>query len=163
MTPALARLKRGVRASVDQCGGIDGAAATAERSRSVAGDWRNLNARAFPPLDCALALDEASIAQGKDPEIIRALARELGGVFVPLPDCLAEPESLAGLVMELTGRLGDISEEMRLALSDGVVTRDEACRLLDLQTRHDEVSAQLRMAVTRLIEADELAQHASGR
>ena len=152
MTPANARMKRGVRAAIGACGGVDGAGATAGRSRTTAGEWNNLAHPAFPPLDCALALDEAAIAQGKAPQIVRAFARELGGVFVPLPDTLADPESLAGLVMELTGRLGDISEEMRAALADGVVEPDEARRLLELQHRHDEVSAQLRLALMCLPE-----------
>lgn len=151
MSPALARLKRGVRASISSNGGVDGAAATAERSRSTAGDWMNLQSPTFPPVDKAFALDEVSIAEGRDPEIIRAYARELGGVFVMLPDSLADPESLAGMVMELMGRLGDISQEMRAAQqNDGRIDPTEARRLLELQQRHDEVSAQLRLALMRL-------------
>lgn len=145
-----ARLKRGVRMQVSQCGGVDGAAATTQRSRSTAGDWMNLNSGSFPPLDCALALDEVAIAEGREATIIKAYARELDGVFVRLPDCAADPDSLAGLVMELTGALGDISQEMRAALGDGAVSAAEAGKLLDLQHEHDAVSAQLRMALTRI-------------
>ena len=50
MNPALARIKRGVRGAIAACGGVDGAGATAERCRSVAGDWNNLNHQAFPPI-----------------------------------------------------------------------------------------------------------------
>lgn len=152
MTPAQARLKRAVRAAIGWCSGVDGAGATAQRSRSTAGDWNNLTAAIFPPADCALALDEAAVALGHGPEITRALCRELGGVFVLLPDCLADPDSLAGMVMELTHRLGDISQAMRQALGDGDVSPAEAQRLLDLQHEHDAVSAQLRLALEAIRE-----------
>ena len=64
MTPGLARIKRGVRRGIELCSGIDGAAATADRSRSVAGDWNNLNSRVFPPLDRAMAV-ESGLEQGR--------------------------------------------------------------------------------------------------
>lgn len=152
MTPALARIKRGVRRGIELCSGIDGAAATADRSRSVAGDWNNLNARVFPPLDCALAIDEVAVAHGQTPPIASAYARELGGVFVPLPDSAADPETLAGMVMQLSGRLGDLSREMATALADGTVTPAEARRLIDLQADLDATSAQLRQALTVMAE-----------
>lgn len=152
MTPALARMKRGVRLGIDLCSGVDGAAATADRRRSVAGDWHNLNHAAFPPLDCALAIDEVALSQGRRPPIIAAYARELSGVFVRLPDCAADPDTLAGMVLQLTARLGEISSEMAASLSnDGVVDMAEAARLLDLKHEHDAVSAQLGLALETII------------
>lgn len=154
MTPALGRLKRKVREAVAICGGIDGAGATADRSRSVAGDWNNLNHPAFPPLDCVHALDEVAVSQGRVPPIVSGLARELGGVFVPLPDVVADPETLAGMVMQLAARVGDLSRQMAEALADHVVCPGEARALLDLQAEHDAAAARLRLALEALAERE---------
>lgn len=123
---ALARLKRAVREAIRTNGGVDGAAATVDRSRSVAGDWMNLNHAAFPPMDKALALDEIAIAKGELPPIACAYARELGGVFVPNVDCCADEGSLAGMVMQLSKELGDLAGAIGEALADGEVRPEEA-------------------------------------
>lgn len=126
MTGGKGRLKRAVRQAVHLCGGVDGAGATADRSRSVAGDWNNLHHGAFPPADCALALDEIAVAAGHLPPITSALARELGGVFVPHVDALADESSIAGMVMGLSKELGDVAGSISAALADGTVTPLEA-------------------------------------
>jgi hypothetical protein len=156
MTPAVARLKRGVIAAVALNGGGDGAAATAGRQRSVAYDWGNINHRALPPVDCAFALDEVAMAQDRTPPIIAAYARELGGVFVPLPDAGADPDTLAGMVMELMQRLGELSREMAAAIAnDGVVDAREAAAMLDIKQEHDAVSARLTLALERIAALDQ--------
>jgi len=118
MTAALGRLKRAVRASIECCGGIDGAGASAGRKRSVAGDWNNLAHPAFPPLDCALALDEVALAQGQRPAILHALAAELGHAAVPLPDAHAGG-ALAASMAEIAAELGDVARAVIAADLDG--------------------------------------------
>lgn len=124
--PARARIKRKVREAIGLCGGIDGAAATAERCRSVAGDWNNLNSDVFPPLDCALAMDEIAVALGRSPVIVAALARELGGVFVPGVDAIADEGTLTGGVMALAKELGDLAAAVNAGLADGDFSKDDA-------------------------------------
>ncbi|PKB19635.1 hypothetical protein B0I00_1874 [Novosphingobium kunmingense] len=126
MSPALARIKRQVRAAVDACGGVDGAAATAERGRSVAGDWHNLNHRAFPPLDCALALDEVAVARGLTPAILTALAAELGHVAIRLPDCGAGEDALTRAMVEASAEFGDVARALCEATRDGEIKAREA-------------------------------------
>lgn len=131
---APARLKRAVRAAIEACGGIDGAAATAERQRSVAGDWNNLNHRAFPPLDCALALDEVCVAGGRRPEIAHRYAAELGGVFVLLPPAALEGEAEAAALFEAMQEFGEVAGAIRDMLADGVREpheRDRVVREID--------------------------------
>lgn len=118
MTPALARLKRGVRAGVARCAGVDGAGVTAGRCRSTAGDWNNLNSPSFPPLDCALALDEVAIAQGQRPELLHALAGELGFTLIALPDLTAPAGEVGLLVLSIVTELGELSARVRDALAD---------------------------------------------
>jgi hypothetical protein len=142
---AIGRMKRAVRAAVSVCGGVDGAAATAERSRSTAGDWNNLNHTAFPPIDCALALDEIAVSRGGLPPIACALARELGGLFVPHIDCLADEGTGPGLVMQLAAQLGEVSGLTGRAIAnDGVIDAIEAEAILKGLDEHDRVSRQYR-------------------
>ena len=142
---ALHRIKRAVRAAVAACGGVDGAAATADRARSTAGEWNNLNHPAFPPIDCALALDEIAVARGDLPPITCALAREMGGLFVPHIDCLADEATGPGLVMQLAVQLGEVSGLTGRAIAnDGDIDAAEAEAILAGLDRHDRVSRQYR-------------------
>ena len=151
MMPAVGRIKRAVRAAIALCGGIDGSAATADRSRSVVGDWNNLAKSVFPSLDCALALDEIAVSRGELPPIVVALARELGGMFVPHIDGAADPGSAPGLVMQLASRLGEVANETAQDIAnDGVIDAEEAEAILRKLDAMDRVSAQFRHVVTAI-------------
>ena len=152
MTPALARIKRGVRASIAHCGGGDGAAATAGRSRSVAYDWGNLNTDTFPPLDCAFALDEVCAALHQPPPILHAYAAELGHVAVRLPFAVIGDDALTFALVDASAEFGEIALEVRAATRDGVVEpheRDAIARRID-----DAIASLVRMrAVVRAPQA----------
>lgn len=128
--PALARIKRHVARAVDLCGGVDGAAATAERCRSVAGDWKNLNHRAFPPVDCALALDEVAVAMGHLPPVLSAYAAELGCVVIRLPEAGHGEGALASAMISASAEFGDVAAEVRDATRDGAVSDAEKARIV---------------------------------
>ena len=118
MTPAQARLKVRLKETISTLGGKEGAGATARRSPSVAASWGNGNDPAFPPLECALALDEAMIAMGRVPEIVTAMAAELGHVAIRLPDA---PEAIGEVTMALidaSAEFGDIADHLREAAKD---------------------------------------------
>lgn len=156
MSPALARIKRAVRKAIGHSGGIDGAAATVERSRSTVGDWNNLNTDTFPPLDCAFAMDEIAVAEGALPPVICALARELGGVFVPAIDVGADEGSPAFLAMQLAQTLGAVSGEIALSLADdGKIDAREAARVLDRLQDHNRTSAQLQQQLEKILKEGE--------
>ncbi len=147
LTPAQARIKRKVREAIHKCGGVDGAAATAERGRSVAGDWGNLNHPAFPPLECAHALDEACIAQGQVPPILSALAAELGHVVVRLPDCGEGIDALTGALIDASAEFGDIASEVRDATRDGTINAVERDRIIEQIDEAYRAIARLRAVV----------------
>lgn len=133
-SPALARIKRHVRRAVELCGGVDGAAATAERCRSVAGDWANLNHRAFPPIDCALALDEVTVALANGtavPPILSAYAAELGCVAIRLPGAVHGDSALVTAMISASAEFGDVASEVRDATRDGEVTPAERMRIVE--------------------------------
>lgn len=147
LSPLEARLKLVVQTAVEANGGSDGAAHTSVRKAQTVREWTNSNHGAFPPADCALAMDKVCVAQGKLPPITCAMARELGGVFLPNIDALADEGSLAGMVMQLSKELGDLAGSISSALADGVVSpieADVALRELDDMTRRQ---AQLRAAL----------------
>lgn len=123
---AFARIKRAVRAAIHDCGGIDGTSATIEKSRSLVGSWHNPNQHDLPTLADAHAIDEIAVIDGKRPEIVCALARELGGVYLQLPQATGDHETLALRVCELAKELGDVSARVSEALADGKVTAQEA-------------------------------------
>lgn len=136
----MARIKRGVRAGIDRCGGVDGAAATAERCRSVAGDWHNLNHKAFPPLDCAFALDEVMVAMGQRPELLSAYAAELGHVCIRLPEGGHGEHALSAGLIAASAEFGDIASEVRDATRDGTISARERGRIV---AQIDEAMASL--------------------
>lgn len=135
MSAALARIKvRGVRAAIAASGGVDGAGATAERSRSVAGDWNNINHPAFPPLDCAFALDEVALAVTGAAPVLQALAAELGHVAFRLPEAVGDHEAVALGLIEAAAEFGDIAHVITNALRDKVICpreRNEAIGQID--------------------------------
>lgn len=129
LAPAVqARAKRGVRAAIALAGGVEESGMATARGKSTCGRWNALNEADLPPLDAVLALDEIAVAQGRVPAITAFLARELGGVFLPLPaDPHGDGELLrrAGAVAEGSGALiaglaGD--------LADGKIDPREAAR-----------------------------------
>ncbi len=153
MTAALGRIKIAVRKAIGLSGGIDGVAPTVGRSRSTAGGWNNLNTSDFPPLDCALMLDEIAVAQGQLPPMTVALARELGGMFVPNIDFGADEGSPAFLAMQLAQHLGEVSGEIARSLADdGHIDALEAGRVMDRLADHDRTAAQLRHQLQRIID-----------
>lgn len=142
-SPALARIKaRGIRPAISASGGIDGAAVTAQRSRSVVGDWNNLNHEAFPPIDCSHALDEVALAvTGKAP-ILTAIAAELGCVVIRLPEAHGECAPLAMGLAEATGEFGDIAHAITDGLRDGRLSPAE----------RDATVAQIDEAIASLVQ-----------
>lgn len=121
MTPAVARLKRGVRAAIELCGGGEGAAATAGRRPSTAYEWNNRNLEVFPPLDCAFALDEIAVMRGDAPPVLHAYAAELGHIAVRLPFALTGEDALTGALVDVSAEFGKVAVEVREATRDGIV------------------------------------------
>ena len=126
IAPAVqARLKAGVIAAVSICGGVDGAGATVDKSRTLAGKWRNQNDEAMPRVDDAFALDQAAVLQGQRPPILSAYAADLGHVCIRLPDGGVGGDALTTALIDASAEFGDIATELRTATRDGdVCTKD---------------------------------------
>lgn len=137
---ARARLKRAVRAAIHTAGGIDGAAATVDKSRSLAGNWNNLNLPDTPCLADGLALDEVAVALGERPAILGALAAELGHVAIRLPDAGLGEDAVTGALIAASAEFGDIASEVRDATRDGALSDKERDRIVE---QIDEAMASL--------------------
>lgn len=154
MNAAIARIKRAVREAVSGCGGVDGAGITAGRKRSVAGDWNNLNHDAFPPLDCALALDEVCLAQDKVPPILSAYAAELGHVAIRVPAVASGEDDLTAALIDASAEFGDIAAEIRDATRDGVIDARERDRIIAQIDDAMRSTQQLRAVVAALAKGE---------
>ncbi|KPH60367.1 phage regulatory CII family protein [Novosphingobium sp. ST904] len=140
MIPALGRIKRAVRTAIDSCGGVDGAGITANRGRSVAGDWNNRNKVVFPPMDCGLALDEVCLSRGDGAPILQAYAAELGHVVIRLPDVGVAAMNLNEALVDASAEFGDIAAAVREAGRDGKVCAKDCDQIM---TQIDEAQASL--------------------
>lgn len=149
MTNDRRQIKRATELLCKSLGGYEAAAAIIGKGKTTVHRWADRNDdEAFANVADVAELE----ANAADPLVTIALCRLNGGVFTPLPDCAADPDTLAGMVLQLHARLGEISREMGASLAnDGKVDEAEAAKLLDLQHEHDSVSAQLRLALEAII------------
>lgn len=122
---ARARLKAGVIASISICGGVDGAGATVDKSRTLAGKWHNRNDEAMPRVDDAFALDQVAVLQKQRPPILSAYAADLGHVVIRLPEAGAGEDGLSIALIDASAEFGDIATALREATKDGSVCKKD--------------------------------------
>lgn len=97
----------------------------------------------------ALKIQAIGHGESGHPNIINAMARMLGGMFIMLPEAVTDDRQLQLTVLELSGELGDVSRAVSDAIcgssAGGVdVTPAEASVVLDHLADLDRKSAQLR-------------------
>ena len=124
------------------------------RRANRSASFRAANRRTTPD---SLTIRDATIIEAighgrtGHPHIVRALARLLGGVFVPLPVGPEDPDGIRGSVVTLTCELGDVARAIGDALSDdGEVDAREATDALLQLDELDAASAALRIKLQRI-------------
>ncbi|MGX7926485.1 phage regulatory CII family protein [Tsuneonella sp. HG094] len=120
-----ARLKQAVRRAIAACGGIEGAAATVEKSTSHVGRWNSRNDGDLPTLGDALLLDEIAVMGGKVPAILSKLASELGHVCIRLPEALPGADAVTLAMIDASAEFGDVATALRDATADGAIRGGE--------------------------------------
>ncbi len=141
------RLKVAIRRAIECVGGVEAAGIVSDRSPSSAGNWNNINHDALPPLDCAIALDLAAMASGRGAAIVPAACRELGGVFLRLPDVPHGEGALSDLA-RVAGELGDVASAVSKATAnDGAIDAREAVAVVDELNELVEAVIAMREAV----------------
>jgi len=128
-SPRHARIQVAVTEAVEICGGVEAAGSVTGRGKTTAGNWHTNTHDKLPDVAQGLTLDSVAVAQGREPPITGAMARELGGVFLPLDAADPCEAALPGHVMQLTTELGDLSRRVGEALADGKVCRDDASKI----------------------------------
>lgn len=107
----------------------------------------------------AVALEAIGHGEAGHPHILNAMARILGGVFIKLPEAVADDRTLQMSVIELTCELGDVSH----AVSDAVagsslggtqVLAAEAAVVLEHLADLDRASARLRHQLERIAKGE---------
>ena len=107
----------------------------------------------------AVAIEAIGHGEAGHPHILSAMARIIGGVFIMLPEGVADDRSLQMSVIELSSELGDVSR----AVSDAVagsgaggsaVTAAEAGMVLEHLADLDRASARLRHQLERIAQGD---------
>lgn len=86
-----------------------------------------------------------AIGESGQPHILRAQARLLNCVVVPMPEATVDVACIASGTMELTGELGDFAQQVHGALSDGEITPGEAVLAIEHLDDLDQASAALRL------------------
>lgn len=143
-TPLHARMKVAAQTAVELCGGVDGAAATTSRGRSTCGRWLNGDEPDVPTIDSALAMDKALIAEGHEPAIAAAMARDLRRVLVSLPAKQMSRDGWHAKAAQLAEEHSDLLTGLLRDMADGKINRAEA------KKRRADVAALL----TVLVEID---------
>lgn len=100
--------------------------------------------------------DAVKIEQlGSGNHILKAMARQLGLLVIPVPSADVDGQGLSQSVIELGAEFGDVSRAVIAALNDGNCNASEASAVLEQLDQMDEVSARLRVQLRLL--ADEPA------
>lgn len=146
-TRQLAHKKR-ARDLIEAVGGLDRAADLCRTGKSQLSDYENRNVLAFMPSDVIEDLE----AVAHDAPVTRLLARARGFILVEMQSG-ADPKDLAKSVIDLMCEVGDVADAIRSGARDGKWTGAEIVAVLEQLDQLDQVSATLRVALTRLGEA----------
>jgi hypothetical protein len=137
--------------AVQAAGGLDVCARETGISTSQLSRCCNPQSRDSITLRDALTIQQIGYGTSGHPAVLRAMARLLGFVVVKLPHCLDDKAGVAECMMQLTRELGDVAGEISAALADdGEVDAREARAILQQMDEMDEVSATLRLLLTRI-------------
>jgi len=102
--------------AIEAAGGLDPCAAETAIGRSQLSRCGSVNERDSISIRDAVTIDLLGQRSDGHPFIVRALCRQVGGVFVPLPEPQDDADGLTLSVVELAGELGDLSNSVRMAL-----------------------------------------------
>lgn len=119
-------LKPAVRAAIKAAGGIEAVAAALGYSTSHVGRWNALGNPDLPDPIQRQALDELAMANGRAPEILKAMARQLDHVAVPMPEAFGDASHAAMAMCEVVGHVGALSQQVVTACADDRIDPREA-------------------------------------
>ncbi|WP_278983231.1 phage regulatory CII family protein [Sphingobium yanoikuyae] len=104
--------------AIEAAGGLERGADETSIGRSQLSRCGSVNERDSISIRDAVTIDLLGQRQEGHPFIVRAICRQLGGVFVELPEPQDDAGGMALTVVELAGELGDLSDSVRGALCE---------------------------------------------
>jgi hypothetical protein len=102
--------------AIEAAGGLERCTEETPVGRSQLSRCCSVNDRDSITIRDAVTIDLLGQRMEGHPFIVRALCRQLGGVFVQLPEPQDDADGLTLTVVELAGELGDLSDSVRGAL-----------------------------------------------
>lgn len=102
--------------AVEAAGGLDRCTDETPIGRSQLSRCGSVHERDSISIRDAVTIDLIGQRSDGHPFIVRAMCRQLGGVFVQLPEPQDDADGLTLTVVELAGELGDLSDSVRSAL-----------------------------------------------
>lgn len=146
LTPSERALALATKKAITAADGLEFVAAEIGLSTTQLSRCNNPNYR-----DSITIRDAVQIEQlGNGNHILRAMARQLGMLVIPVPSTSADPDGLTQTVIELAAEFGDVSRSIYAAVKDGKCDPSEASAALEQLDQMDEVSAKLRLLLGRL-------------
>lgn len=127
MTPEKIDLKRATQEMIKGVGGLEAAAGFCRVGKSVLGDNQSVSKdESYIALDVIADLEPLARDRDGWPHVTRALCRQMGGVFVAVPEGRATGANLMGMLARKVQEGADVSSALCEALRDGVVVPAEA-------------------------------------
>ncbi|MBA15545.1 MAG: hypothetical protein CMN73_04230 [Sphingomonas sp.] len=147
MTPEKLHLKRATQDMIRGVGGLEAAAGFCRVGKSVLGDAQNVHCRdRFVAIDVVADLEPLARERDGWPHVTRALCREMGGVFVPLPQAEGA-DSVETCLIALASEFGDVAQAVREAMADKVWTLAEIEAATAELDQMDATSAKMRLSL----------------
>lgn len=140
--------------AIEAAGGLDRCADETTPGRSQLSRCASVNERDSLTIRDAVTIDQIGQRSDGHPFIIRAMCRQLGGVFVGLPEGDGDSSGLTLSVVELAGELGDLSDSVRAALchhgeaGSAVSPRENAAIRADILAMQETLAALDRLMVS---------------
>jgi hypothetical protein len=130
-TPDDQALKVVSKALVKAVGGVEAAEGFCRSSFRRLSEYGVSDNDCFMPVDVVRDLEAVAHGTVGFPQVTRFLARQAGGVFVPLPRAAScSAGDLHAAVARHSRKAGDVTGEMIEGLGDGVVEPAEAARAM---------------------------------
>ncbi len=144
-------LKEATRKLQKAAGGVEECERVTETGKTQHGNYQSPNSFAFITIEKVRMLEARTVNYPGWPHVTRALCKQAGGVFVPIPRLDGGHEVLPGQVMVLAKELGEVSAKITEGLADDdELNVKEIDAILAEQDDLDRASHQLRHTLTAL-------------
>ncbi len=145
LTPDEQVLASATKKAIKASGGLDDCARETGLSTSQLSRCCSPNERDSITIRDALTIESIGHGAAGHPHILRAYARLMNCVVIPMPDGPDDADGLSQSVMTLTAELGDVAQAIAEAMRDRIVTPAEVAVALEQLDELDQASATLRL------------------